>query len=112
VRVPFLRISPSLIFCWWRIPSSKRCNGGEPSRYGLGLATEGLRDDCVMTSVDGAPASAGFTSQLLPAATFWEENSFADCRKSLILLGERAGDRTQDPVIKSHVLYRLSYALT
>jgi hypothetical protein len=25
--------------------------------------------------------------------------------------GERAGDRTQDPVIKSHVLYRLSYAL-
>lgn len=31
--------------------------------------------------------------------------------KSLILLGERAGARTQDPVIKSHVLYRLSYAL-
>jgi hypothetical protein len=31
--------------------------------------------------------------------------------KTLILLGERAGDRTQDPVIKSHVLYRLSYAL-
>src|SRR5581483_3009298 len=26
-------------------------------------------------------------------------------------LGERAGARTQDPVIKSHVLYRLSYAL-
>lgn len=25
--------------------------------------------------------------------------------------GERAGARTQDPVIKSHVLYRLSYAL-
>lgn len=32
-------------------------------------------------------------------------------RKCLILLGERAGARTQDPVIKSHVLYRLSYAL-
>ena len=31
--------------------------------------------------------------------------------KILILLGERAGARTQDPVIKSHVLYRLSYAL-
>jgi hypothetical protein len=30
----------------------------------------------------------------------------------LILLGERAGARTQDPVIKSHVLYRLSYALS
>jgi hypothetical protein len=28
------------------------------------------------------------------------------------LFGERAGARTQDPVIKSHVLYRLSYALT
>ena len=33
------------------------------------------------------------------------------CRKLLNLLGERAGARTQDPVIKSHVLYRLSYAL-
>lgn len=26
--------------------------------------------------------------------------------------GERAGNRTQDPVIKSHVLYQLSYALS
>jgi hypothetical protein len=26
-------------------------------------------------------------------------------------VGERGGDRTHDPVIKSHVLYRLSYAL-
>src|SRR4051794_30857307 len=35
-----------------------------------------------------------------------------DCRvKCLILLGERGGARTHDPVIKSHVLYRLSYAL-
>lgn len=25
--------------------------------------------------------------------------------------GERAGTRTRDPMIKSHVLYRLSYAL-
>lgn len=31
--------------------------------------------------------------------------------KRLICCGERAGARTQDPVIKSHVLYRLSYAL-
>jgi hypothetical protein len=33
----------------------------------------------------------------------------------LILLGkhgERGGTRTHDPMIKSHVLYRLSYALT
>ena len=27
------------------------------------------------------------------------------------ICGERAGTRTQDPVSKSHVLYRLSYAL-
>ena len=26
--------------------------------------------------------------------------------------GERGGTRTHDPMIKSHVLYRLSYALT
>ena len=32
--------------------------------------------------------------------------------KLLILLGERGGTRTLDPMIKSHVLYRLSYALT
>ncbi len=31
--------------------------------------------------------------------------------KSLFLFGEPAGTRTQDPVIKSHVLYRLSYGL-
>lgn len=38
-------------------------------------------------------------------------NRLMVCRKLLNLLGERAGARTQDPVIKSHVLYRLSYAL-
>jgi hypothetical protein len=27
-------------------------------------------------------------------------------------IGERGGTRTHDPMIKSHVLYRLSYALT
>ena len=32
--------------------------------------------------------------------------------KYLNLLGERGGTRTLDPMIKSHVLYRLSYALT
>lgn len=32
--------------------------------------------------------------------------------KSLELFGERGGTRTLDPMIKSHVLYRLSYALT
>ena len=28
------------------------------------------------------------------------------------IFGERGGTRTLDPMIKSHVLYRLSYALT
>ena len=28
------------------------------------------------------------------------------------LFGERGGTRTLDPMIKSHVLYHLSYALT
>jgi hypothetical protein len=30
----------------------------------------------------------------------------------LDFIGERGGTRTLDPMIKSHVLYRLSYALT
>jgi hypothetical protein len=29
-----------------------------------------------------------------------------------VVFGERGGTRTLDPMIKSHVLYRLSYALT
>jgi hypothetical protein len=33
-------------------------------------------------------------------------------RAGQIELGERGGTRTLDPMIKSHVLYRLSYALT
>jgi hypothetical protein len=31
---------------------------------------------------------------------------------NMIENGERGGTRTLDPMIKSHVLYRLSYALT
>ena len=33
------------------------------------------------------------------------------CRKCLILFGEPAGTRTQDHLIKSQVLYHLSYRL-
>jgi hypothetical protein len=40
----------------------------------------------------------------------WE--IFRNDGKLLILFGERGGTRTLDPMIKSHVLYRLSYALT
>jgi hypothetical protein len=44
-----------------------------------------------------------------PAAHFWE----APCqnRKLLVLFGEPAGTRTQDHLIKSQVLYHLSYRL-
>ena len=42
---------------------------------------------------------------------FWEDADQAKVEKSIDGLGERAGTRTQDPMIKSHVLYRLSYAL-
>jgi hypothetical protein len=36
---------------------------------------------------------------------------FAQGICSSLILGERAGTRTQDPLIKSQMLYRLSYAL-
>jgi hypothetical protein len=44
---------------------------------------------------------------LFDAPSRTRENS----RKIMIFLGERAGTRTQDPLIKSQMLYRLSYAL-
>ncbi len=38
--------------------------------------------------------------------------SYRQCMHQVLdLFGEPAGTRTQDPVIKSHVLYRLSYRL-
>jgi hypothetical protein len=44
---------------------------------------------------------------------FWEVSwSEKNRAKSLFSLGERGGTRTLDPMIKSHVLYHLSYALT
>ena len=48
-----------------------------------------------------------FVSQMFPRGEFWE----TEVLENRILLGERGGARTHDPVIKSHVLYRLSYAL-
>jgi hypothetical protein len=35
-----------------------------------------------------------------------------DVQRFRTLYGERGGTRTHDPMIKSHVLYHLSYALT
>jgi hypothetical protein len=43
-----------------------------------------------------------------PAGVRWE----AKIQEVLDFIGERGGTRTLDPMIKSHVLYRLSYALT
>jgi hypothetical protein len=43
-----------------------------------------------------------------PAGRSWE----AEIREAPGFIGERGGTRTLDPMIKSHVLYHLSYALT
>jgi hypothetical protein len=54
-------------------------------------------------------------SHALPKAGFREAVCLATLIKSLILfdfIGEPGGIRTHDPMIKSHVLYRLSYGLT
>ena len=40
------------------------------------------------------------------------ESEHVEVRDVDRLYGERGGTRTLDPMIKSHVLYRLSYALT
>ena len=50
-------------------------------------------------------------SHMLPNSDFWEAIPQEIPAKLLYSLGERAGTRTQDPLIKSQMLYRLSYAL-
>ena len=42
----------------------------------------------------------------------WVRSVTDVCGLDIILPGERGGTRTLDPMIKSHVLYHLSYALT
>jgi hypothetical protein len=56
-------------------------------------------------------ASYGFKAGKLPGtiAAIGQENGQKNSHDGN---GERAGIRTLDPVIKSHVLYQLSYALT
>ena len=55
-------------------------------------------------------ASHGFKARKFPGtiAANGQENGK---ESGMIGSGERAGIRTLDPVIKSHVLYQLSYAL-
>jgi hypothetical protein len=46
---------------------------------------------------------------------FGPQRSYCNAKKAALsnyTFGERGGTRTLDPMIKSHVLYRLSYALT
>jgi hypothetical protein len=56
--------------------------------------------------------SGGATLSLPVAVTRASVSSNDVPSNLLILFGERGGTRTRDPMIKSHVLYRLSYALT
>ncbi len=57
--------------------------------------------------------STSFGMICLPAAFFPQDRPVQKKQKtSTIQHGERGGTRTLDPMIKSHVLYRLSYALT
>src|SRR5690349_16178230 len=57
----------------------------------------------------------GFANGRPKIANRWRESISASggkIRQCRGLHGERGGTRTLDPMIKSHVLYRLSYALT
>jgi hypothetical protein len=51
----------------------------------------------------------------VPTGSMEPKTPVSSCQKMQVMLdfhGERGGTRTLDPMIKSHVLYRLSYALT
>jgi hypothetical protein len=74
------------------------------------VATNGREFDALWhVYQDGRQKRCNRFAHTLPTQRFLR--IFGNVYKILKLLGERAGDRTQDPVIKSHVLYRLSYAL-
>ena len=65
------------------------------------LAKDGRRTEFVETSAISALPSAPGLIRAMPTVL-----------KLRALFGERGGTRTLDPMIKSHVLYHLSYALT
>jgi hypothetical protein len=52
------------------------------------------------------------STRLLPTTSYLASLSCRKRQGRRDLNGERGGTRTHDPMIKSHVLYRLSYALT
>ena len=59
-----------------------------------------------------SPARLGFLSlRSRQRPIFCEDGRAVPPSDCIAVDGEPAGTRTQDPVIKSHVLYRLSYRL-
>ena len=58
-----------------------------------------------------SPALENAGGLRLPAQRLPKETAPTFASKSLRLFGERGGTRTHDPLIKSQMLYRLSYAL-
>jgi hypothetical protein len=63
----------------------------------------------VLTDSEMAEREIGLPTRCPPGGG---SRNARNCPKLLIELGERGGTRTLDPMIKSHVLYHLSYALT
>jgi hypothetical protein len=105
-RTPASRSSPEVIF-WARMSPSKRgsCGLRQPI-----IGSSGGRSADVKAPV--ICGRQGWSTAALDLPTQCRDEAF--CRGGVwdkLLIGERAGARTQDPVIKSHVLYRLSYAL-
>ena len=57
-------------------------------------------------------ASVALSFHRIPSGYFWEDFNHRECAKLLERCGEPDGIRTRDPLIKSQVLYRLSYGLS
>jgi hypothetical protein len=61
---------------------------------------------------DQSLVSAQKQTSLIAQPADSRRKQLPESRQRFDLYGERGGTRTLDPMIKSHVLYRLSYALT
>jgi hypothetical protein len=65
-------------------------------------ASEGIRTVKNVPSKDGEDKKSGTISKIKPSTS-------NEKRAEAIFGGEPGGTRTRDPVIKSHMLYQLSY---
>jgi hypothetical protein len=72
------------------------------SRYRLGFGTGTGLGKCTPMAIIDLPTQCPHGGFIKPS----------EIQVVLDFIGERGGTRTHDPMIKSHVLYRLSYALT